>query len=494
VDKRSVHDAVFISPVVDGVLDYSWSGTSVRVTFPDGLKKDVTYTITIGTDVVDLNNSNRMASAFTFIFSTGDKIDKKSISGSVFDKDKDGIYIFAYKLGNESDSLLNHKPDYVTQTGKDGSFKLQGLASSVYRVFAVKDKYKDLIYDFDNDEIGVPCQDISLEEPDTIFTNLNFKISKTDTVAPRLIKALMTDRNHILVTFSEVLDSVSTLPGNYEIDDSTSKENYTIKFAYNGSTKPEEFVLIVDKEFPIDDQLFLKSIKLEDLSENIKSPDIVSITSSDRIDTTSVQVFKTIPVDKGEINYRNPEIKIYFNDYFKTSGIENGIEFTDTLGNKISFDIKKDDNATLLIIPKSDLKQDKYFRIKINQNYFKDFAGNSLDSIYVLNFKTSSNIDLTGLSGKISNFNSDENIMIVLQNDETGKNDYQLKSKDDSFVFKSIQPGKYKLWLYYDKNNNEQFDSGWPQPIKFSEKFFFYTDSLNLRPRWEVTDILFKKD
>ena len=69
VDKRSVTDAIFISPFIEGSMEFSWTGTTLEVIFPEDLKEDVTYTITIGTDVVDLNNKNRMAQSFTFSFS-----------------------------------------------------------------------------------------------------------------------------------------------------------------------------------------------------------------------------------------------------------------------------------------------------------------------------------------------------------------------------------------------------------------------------------------
>ncbi len=464
------------------------------MTFPDGFKKEITYTITVGTDVVDLNNNNRMAAAFTFAFSTGNKIDTKIISGNVFDKKNEGIFIFAYKLGNENDSLLNHKPDYVTQTGNDGSFKLQGLASSVYRVFAIRDKYKDLLFDFDNDEVGVPSQDVSLIDPDTIFTNLNFKISRTDTIAPRLFKALMTDRNHILVTFSEKLDSSSLLSINYEIIDSTTKKTYPVKYSFKGNTKPEEHVLVVNNGIPDDAKVFLKVNSITDLAGNIKSPDFISVNVSDKTDTTAVEIFKTLPANNEEIGFKNVKIRIYFNDYFDMTGIGNGIEFADTLGNKVLFNLQKDDDATLVIIPKENLKQDKNYRIKIDQNLFKDLSGNSRDSIYVLNFKTTSDLDLTGVSGKVLNVNPEKKSTLVLQSFENTNKIYQQKLNSEDFVFKNILPGVYKLWLYYDVNNNNKYDYGWPQPIKFSEQFYFYPDSLNLRPRWEVTDVNFKPE
>ena len=132
VDKRSVREAVFISPFIEGALNFDWTGTSVEVSFPEGLRKDLTYTITIGTDVVDRNNNNRMLQSFSFSFSTGDKIDRKMISGKIFGKVKEGIFLYAYTLGDETDTLLTRKPDYVSQSGQNGIYTLSGLASVSY--------------------------------------------------------------------------------------------------------------------------------------------------------------------------------------------------------------------------------------------------------------------------------------------------------------------------------------------------------------------------
>ncbi len=127
VDKRSLKDALFISPNIEGRLNYEWTGTSISVEFVEGLKEDVTYTITVGTDLVDRNNKNRMASSFTFSFSTGSTIDRRTLSGRVYSDDQEGVLIYTYKLDEGVDTLLKSKPDYVSQTGNDGSFKLHGL-------------------------------------------------------------------------------------------------------------------------------------------------------------------------------------------------------------------------------------------------------------------------------------------------------------------------------------------------------------------------------
>src|SRR5690554_5140142 len=51
VNKRSVQESVFISPNIEGEIEYDWSGTSVEIVLPDSLLENTTYTITIGTDV-----------------------------------------------------------------------------------------------------------------------------------------------------------------------------------------------------------------------------------------------------------------------------------------------------------------------------------------------------------------------------------------------------------------------------------------------------------
>jgi hypothetical protein len=85
IDRRSFEDAVFISPANIIKPEFDWSGKKVNVVLPYELDDNKTYSITIGTDVVDLNNRNRMNQAYTLAFSTGDKIDTFSISGKVFD-------------------------------------------------------------------------------------------------------------------------------------------------------------------------------------------------------------------------------------------------------------------------------------------------------------------------------------------------------------------------------------------------------------------------
>ena len=491
VDKRSFQDALFISPYIEGGMDYSWTGTTVTVEFKEPLKKDITYTVNVGSDVVDLNNKNRMANSFTFTFSTGDKIDKRMISGKVYAEKPEGVLIYAYRLGAETDTLLRSKPDYVSQTGNTGTYELKGLGESDYRVFAVLDQYRDLIYDLDQDLIGIPYQDVSLKDEDTLFTDLNFKLFKADTTAPRLFKGIMTDEKHILVTLSEDIDNKLIVPSNFFLIDSTTNKSSLLKFVFKKYGKVDELVLVPEEKPSIDNSVYVIAKALRDSLDNEYQNDFVPITISDRPDTTSIGIIATEPQRNGTIDFINSKVKFYFDDAFDKNGIQGSVTFTDTLGNSVPFNISYDDDATLVMSSLKDLKADKDFIIKLDLNNFIDAAGNKRDSVYRFDFNTISGLDFTGVSGKVGNLGDKVNPVLVLESFDVKGRQYQKRLSGENFSFDRIEAGKYFLWYYSDADSNFQYDYGWPEPLKYSERFSVYADTLKLKPRWTVTDVQF---
>ena len=487
VDKRSFKDALFISPTIDEQLEISWTGKSVEITFPKGLKDNFTYVVTIGTDVVDVNNKNRMASSYSFSFSTGDKIDKRTVDGKVYGKEIEGALIFAYKFSEDTVNYLAKKPDYISQIGKDGSYKLFGLAESVYRIFAVKDQLRDFIYQADQDLIGIPFKDVPLTGTDSLFTGLNFFLSKIDTVSPRLISSVMTDRYHILVTLTEDCDSSIYKADNFFLFDSTSNSMLNIDYCFKGNTKKDEFVLVQSNEINDSSRYYLFAKKLADISGNMFFNDWRELILSDRADTTSPKLYKKIPEKNSPVDFINPGFSFYFDDAIKNKQIKNAIQFEDTLKNKIPFDINFPDDATVIVKPLTNLKPDRQFEIKFDLSKIIDIANNKIDSVYSLKFSTISGIEFTGLSGRINS--SLENIVLVLQ-DVKNQNNYYTTRPDKTFTYKftRIQPGTYTLWFYADKDSSGTYNFGYPHPFKYSEEFYFYQDTVKLRPRWSITD------
>ncbi len=495
VDKRTVKDALFISPAIEGELETDWTGTSVDVTFPAKLRDSTTYIVTVGSDVVDLNNHNHMAEAFSFTFSTGNEIDKRMIKGKVYSDKPSGILIYAYKTTlHDTLNPSKIKPDFISQTGKDGSFALLGLSAGIYRVFAVLDQYRDLLFQPAQDKIGMPFEDISLGENDSLFTGLNFFLTEADTSKPRLISAVMTDKNHILIKATKDIDSTVIKADNFFVYDSTANKKYFPVYAFRGNTKPDVMVAVITDSLIEKNENYLFIDTLIDKLGNKEFNDNSRITVSDRPDTTKPGIIKTVPSNKsGNADIRNQKFIFYFNDAFDSANSKKGITFSDTLGNKVPYGIKFIDDATLQVTPDIKLKPITDYIIKLRLDYFKDAAGNFFsDSTYIYKFTTINGLDFTGVSGNVINVDLKKNPKLMLQKTSNSSVYYETGiNKNSKFEFKRVDAGKYFLWCYYDTDSSNTYTFGWPYPFKKAEEFDFYPDTLNLRARWTITDLNF---
>lgn len=492
VDKRSLKDAIFISPQVEGDLELNWSGHSVSVYFPAALKKDITYNVTIGTDLVDYNNKNRMAEAFTFSFSTGSKIDNGIIEGNVYSEKPSGLMIFAYKVNGDTINPVKRKADYVSQVGEKGNFKLSGLAFQTYRVFAVQDEYRDFLFQPDQDLIGVPFSDVTLSETDTLIKGLNFSLSKIDTVSPRLFSAVMTDKYHLLVSLSEEIDSLSINAKNFSIFDSTANRELPVSYAFKGRAKEKELILAIKDSLSLDAQCYLRAVDIRDEAKNVTSFDAVSLTVSDRVDTSAPTLISTFPTERSDaVDFLNTAITFRFDNEFDVEGLTSKIMFVDTTGNRVSFTLNKIDDASFSIRANQKLKSLESYAVNFNFNNVVDAAGNKIDSLYQFKFKTFNGLNFTGFSGQIQNLDSVKNAVLVLQH-KTEKNKIFSKhlDRDGKFAFTRVEPGKYSLYCFYDADNDGKYSSGFPFPFKPSEEIKYCPQEINLPPRWEVTDFV----
>lgn len=493
VDKRSFKEAVFISPSIDGDLDISWTNKTVTIGFPKELKEEITYTVTIGTDVVDYNNKNRMAESYGLVFSTGEKIDNGSISGIVYAEKTSGIMLFAYVTENhDTINPAKVKPDYVTQAGEFGTYKFTGLAKGSYRIFAVKDEYKDFLFQSDQDLIGVPKKDVVLTEQDSSYNDFNFIVTKIDTVKPRLFSALMTDRNHILLNFSEEIDLSVHNVKQFQLIDSTENKEIPVLYLYKGRTKNNEAVIsLADSINPIN-KAFITVSDLTDLKGNVLDYDYVEVTLNDKIDTSAVSIITMKPANASrEVDFLNTQIFFSFDDGFSLESFSQRIQFSDTAKKPIKFELIKVDDASFYIKSLQPLKPQQNYRITFNLKYCKDAAGNYVDSVFAYEFKTLNGLDFTGLTGTVKKVDFARNPVLRLENIGDKNKFYEINLKTEKFSFERILPDKYRLFCYYDENNDGKYSFGFPYEFIPSEEFAIFTGDIILPPRWAVTDLEF---
>lgn len=491
VDKRSVQEALFVSPPLAKNLKFDWSGKTLTAYFLDTLKLNTTYTITIGADVEDLNNRNKMAEPFSFAFSTGAKLDSGKISGKIYDVDPSGSMVFAYLMkGKEIDPSIQ-KPDYVSQVGKNGKYTLVGLSEGEYNVFAFRDRLRDLLFQINEDEFGVQFKDLKISQEQNEIINCDFFLSEQDTLPPKLSSVIMRDRNHFLLEFNEPVDSSKISASNFYLFDSTKQSRIDINYFYKGEARPRQYFLALKDSLVKGNNISLVSTNIPDMYGNMNDYETYSITPKVDPDTLKPKLLKiagTMPGDK--VDYDDATLTVKFDEGFSKLEINNAIKIEDGAGQTLSQQVDFLDDASFNIKILSKLKQRTDYSLSIDLRKFIDIAGNKVDSTYKHKFTTNSELDFSGVSGVVKNVDENSELYIELKSVEGSKRNYTNKvNRDKTFTMTKILPGKYLISSFIDKNKNGKYDAGSVKPFSFAEKFTFYPDTLNLRARWPVVDV-----
>lgn len=490
VNKRNINEAFFISPLLEGTPEFYWTNKTATIEFSERLKENTTYSVVIGTEIKDVNNNNNMLEPYTLTFSTGSKIDSGKISGKVYGNKIDGTLIFAYKVDTVEINIYEQKPDYLSQVNENGFYKFNGLGFGEYKVFAVKDEFKDLIYNVGDDHIGLPTENVLLSLGNSEFNDLDFIIHKEDTLAPNIVAVTMTDINHITIELSEPVDSVDLSPSNFSIVDSTTLVSSPIKLLYN--RKPNEYVLVLTDSLNIDNENYLIVINIEDKKGNKLLSQSINFTVNEQPDTNNVDLKKIVtPFENNKIDYLSPSFKLYFTDAFYLTDSINAIKFYDKDSIFIPINAKKLDDSKLEVLVNSKLKEKEEYSITLNMSDFVDASNNKKDTTIVKKISTISELDFSGASGKVLTKHS--NVRVLLKDIKTNDRVYTTSLEgNNNFSIERVLPGEYLLWVYSDVDSNEQYSHGTINPFKFAEEFKYYPDTLNLRARWPVGDIEIK--
>ncbi len=158
VPAWSLRKALVFSPTIP---DYTLraGGTKAEIFFTKPLGINKTYTITLNASLRS-SRGNELEHSYTYAFSTGEKINRGSIGGQVFSNDSrpsSRAIVLAYALtGNDTLPLnpLNKEPDYIVQTGRNGTFTFEYLAEGNYRLLCFQDKNGDKRLNPDTESSG----------------------------------------------------------------------------------------------------------------------------------------------------------------------------------------------------------------------------------------------------------------------------------------------------------------------------------------------------
>lgn len=204
VQVRSIAKEFLISPPVEKVPEYTLKGKKLILEFDSTLNENTTYSLYLGSAVVDLNEGNELDSNL-FVFSTGNFIDSLTLKGTINEaysgKAAEDILVHLYKNTNDT-APLTELPAYFAQA-KDGRFNFSNLAEGEYRIFALRDVNRNYKFDSPEEEIAFDTSIITLPYDEETFGKIKLKIFTSELEKQRLFKPSSQETFAITLSFAK---------------------------------------------------------------------------------------------------------------------------------------------------------------------------------------------------------------------------------------------------------------------------------------------------
>jgi uncharacterized protein (DUF2141 family) len=522
IQLDKINEQLLVSPPMVHMPEFHVKGKTLTVSFTEALKPNTTYSVFFGDAIQDITENNPLHN-FTYVFSTGSRIDSMSLRGKVLNaidlKPEEGVFVMLYKNNNDTLSLdslpLFVKPYYLSKTNKQGVFMFSGLADTSYMIFALKDMNGSLTFDQPTEKIafldslvrpqyrpvphidsavldtltrGMPSDSTqmvadslwrradSLANQKLVSYNL-FLFSQPDSVL-KFMKAKLIRPNTVQFVFNLPAKDVSFQSLNYHPDtvwhkDEWSKSGDTLLWFLH-LPHPDTLHLMLFHGGDTLDSLTLRVIPRQKINRRRKKD---TLHKKKIYLSWSASLAGTVkPGQKEVITFAQPVAKVISDSILLVqdgdSVFHPDFVFLDSLHRKIFFPFNiKDEGSYRLVLPDSSvIDWNGFFNKKIDL------------SLHAKALKAYGSMNVTLRASHPGNY------IFEILNQNNKPVETRFFSGSTVLHFLRLNPGTYRYKLIFDRNGNKKWDSGNYFKKQLPEKVLYFQNKIQLRANWEVNE------
>ena len=470
---KDIANQFIITPQTKETPDIQALGKKLKITFNETLLPNTTYKLAFGNAISDLNESNVLQN-FEYIMSTGQVIDSLKLSGQVLNaldkKPVAQVLVGLYNINTNDSVVYKYKPLYISKTNEGGYFSFNYLPNSLFKIVAIKDQNKNLLYDGSEEQVAFFKEFVNPKDPSPISLLL-FKESPTKSF---IKKSFSSEYGKAYIIYNkpqwDIKDVIAKGLINYK--QNPSKDTLTLYYANKFDTL-ETFIKYESKKT---DTLYIKVLTESNFVKQRKS-----IKYSLQTNLGSSLPYYDLPSFKLNVPVESKNIMA---DKIVLS------EKTASEVRKLSFTIIKDNRWITSFKIQAELKPETDYTLTINKAALTGDSERSNDSISY-QFKTTVTDDYAQLNMKLF-FPKKENYIIRLLNDKEKIVDersvaFSLNSTSEKIIeYKNLIPGYYFINVIEDANKNGYFDMGDYFLNTQPETIFVNPSSIKLLPGWEI--------
>ena len=493
VDQASFTRAFSINPAPEGQLRFKWSKRRVEVRFPEALRQNTTYVLTLDTDLRDVHGV-ALKRPLTVAFSTGPVINKGRLAGQVLDAVQGaglaGFDVLAYATPDSTalDSLPQ-TPAYRTQTDNNGLFQFEYLSEQPYFVIALQDRNRNRRPD-PTEAFAVPPRPAIVAAADTTQAGAppRWLVTRLDTLAPTLQRVRAPSSRRLVLRFSEAIQLTSLAPEGWLLEDSLAARPVAIQAVYRFPDDPLQVYLLTDSLAATPHGL-RPAPTVTDSSGNAVLPDTLRFTPSTTPDTLQLRFLGFLP-DKGAATADHvlpPAVLpgVRFNQPVASARLSEIVAVQDTSGQSISFEATTPDGTAYRLHLSPALQPGQVVEVRVDG---RPLGG--VDTVYTRVFQRISDRDLGSLSGLVAAEDTSGALVVELYatDDPAAPRPYATTQPDTTgaFSFPDLIEGAYQFRAFVDRNGNGRWDGGQILPFRAAEPVVWTTEALTARPRWDT--------
>ena len=477
---------IFLSPPQQRQPKSRLRGKNLIVSFEEPLRPNTTYTLSFTDAIADANEGN-MFPGYTYVFSTGTRIDSMMVTGTVLDCNTlapvKGATVLLHKDHADSAALL-HRPYAAVKTDDWGFFALPFIQDTLYRLYAIKDANNDNIYDPETETVAFVDSLIRpvLFASDTVPEMLRYDMLDT-------LRCLARRSEHELKLFREkpskqfIVNKVRTAERSAYITfqapgawiDSLWIRGYRadqVISQFNPLQDSLELWVNSRRAAPDTMRIYVNYRKTDSLGRLVPTQEVVRLpmpqekrTFSKTVrrnlkheDTTCVLKFSAAPetVEQNgfELEFRNPIISERFDS------VQFIVTNTRQRQSRAEFTVEQDSlNLRRYILrPKDRLMPGFEYQMKLPHRAFRDINGFWSDSTAV-KVSLPSDETLSTLELELSGVNCKLIVDLLGEKRDKVLRSYVTDS-DGTLRFPYLKAGKYSIRITQDRNRNSIIDTG----------------------------------
>ncbi|MGX5688407.1 Ig-like domain-containing protein [Arcticibacter tournemirensis] len=458
-----------MSPAQDRSPYYKVKGKTLNIKFQDTLAANTTYTINFGRGLVDYNEGNVLKN-YMYVFSTGNKIDSLSISGTVTNTltKKPVLDATVFIIPVNQDTIFGkRRANLFTTTDSSGNFSLKYLRPDTYRVYALKEESGDRIYNSSNEEIAFLVDSVVLRNN---IAGVKLALFKEEAKIFRITDRKIEKDSRVTYIFSKKLEqpSISILHPN-ELDKDKIVEFSRTKDTVALWTKSMDFdsikVAVIDKGTPLDTTIIRRNSR-DKYDREIK---IADNNPSNKIKPGG-ELILTFSAPVGSIDPRKISL---LQDSVPVSGLR----------------IIKDSLSTRKYLFRYPWRTERQYILKIDTNAIGGKFG-GFNKTYTKQFILDEVLNYGNLSLSVTVPDTSKSYIVQLLDDKDNIIKETPLNKNQTINYTTYSLGKYHFRVVYDDNKNRKWDTGDVRARRQPELTWNSNTEITLRANWDLEEKL----